>query len=721
MNELDNVVTVESQAESSPKDIELPVLRNDLQLLEGPIALDGSPSWIILDPIRNKYFSIGWTAFQLLSRWSIGKASLLIKKVKQETTLDVREEDIESLLSFLFMNSLTLNPVNGTSNDYLEQYQASKPGFLMWLIHNYLFVKFPLVKPTLFLRKTLVYFEPFFSKTTAALIVFIGFIGIYIVGRQWDEFSSTFLYFFNLQGLIFYFISLTVIKILHELAHAYTVVRYGCKVPTMGVALLVMFPILYTDTSDTWKVKSAMERAHVGAAGMVMELYIACIATFCWAFLPDGIFKSAAFIMATTSWILSLAINSNALMRFDGYYILSDLLGIQNLQKRSFDIGKWKLTEVLFNLKLKPPEALPVSMLRKLYIYAWCVWVYRFFLFIGIALLVYYFFFKLLGIILFAIEILWFIVLPVVGLIKGWWEMRAEIIKTKRFYITASIFTCLIILFIYPWNSVVKIPAVYKSELKATLFSSAPGYIDTSFMKEGQVVEQNEILLTLNSPGLEHEIETTLQEIDILKYQAKRIAASKEELSNIQVIIQQLQEARSKLNGLNEKKNKLVIRAPINGVVLDLERSLHHGRWINESLAIATIVVPSGPSIEGVVSEEDLARIHVHSSAKFIPDNPQLNSIWAYVDDIELANLQTFDLPVLASIYGGKVPVQFDELNQLVPDKSVYRVRFNISAVENIGVEQIIRGVVHIEGEAQSFVKRVYKTVASVLLRESGF
>jgi putative peptide zinc metalloprotease protein len=702
-------------------DIALPVLRHDLQLHEGPVALDGSPSWIILDPLRNKYFSIGWTAFQLLSRWHVGKASILLEKISEETTLDIRIPDIENLLSFLYVNSLTLNPVNGSSDDYLEQYLASKPSFLMWLIHNYLFIKIPLVKPTVFLRKTLVYFEPFFSGTSAALLAFIGFIGLYIVGRQWDEFTSTFLYFFNLQGLAFYFISLTLIKILHELAHAYTAIRYGCQVPTMGVALLVMFPILYTDTSDTWKVKSALERAHVGAAGMIMELYIACIATFCWAFLPDGIFKSAAFIMATTSWILSLAINTNALMRFDGYYILSDLLGIQNLQKRSFDIGKWKLTEVLFNLRLAPPEAMPVSMLRKLYAYAWCVWVYRFFLFIGIAVLVYYFFFKLLGIILFAIEILWFIILPVTKLIGGWWEMRSKIIRTGRFYITALMFTCLVILFIYPWNSVIKIPAVYKSEIKSTLFSPAPGYIESSFLAEGKRVEKNDILLTLNSPHIEHEIENKLQEIAILKFQAQRIAASREELSNIQVIIQQLQEARSKLNGLYEKKNELLIRAPISGVVYDLQESLHHGRWINETLPIATIIMPTKPTIEGVISEEDLARIHIQASAKFIPDNPQLKSTWAYVNEIEQANLHVLDIPMLASIYGGKVPVQYDESSQLVPDKSVYRVRFNISAVEHVGVDQILPGVVHIEGETQSFIKRAYKTVASVLLRESGF
>lgn len=708
-------------SEAVTDDFALPVLRNDLQLIEGPVALDGSPSWIIVDPIRNKYFSIGWMAFQLLSRWSVGKASLLIERIRRESALDIQNSDIQSLLSFLYANSLTLDPASGSSNDYYEQYLASKPGFLMWLIHNYLFIKIPLVKPTRFLRKTLVYIEPLFSTTAMSFIALIGLIGLYIVGRQWDSFTSTLLYFFNFQGLIFYFISLFFIKTLHELGHAYTVIRYGCKVPTMGIALLVMFPILYTDTSDTWRIKSARERVHVGAAGMVVELYIACIATFCWGFLPDGILKSAAFILATTSWIMSLAINLNCLMRFDGYYILSDLLGIQNLQKRAIEIGKWRLTELLFGLGLRPPEALPSSMIKKLYIYAGSLAVYRFFLFIGIAVLVYYKFFKVLGIILFLIEILWFIVLPAFNLIRGWWGMRDMIIRRPRFYITATLFFIIVFALIYPWNSSIVIPAVYETQKKTTLYATSPGYIENNLMEKGLTVGEGDVLIKLTSPELEYEIESTLKEIDILKLQAKRIAASAEELSNIQVLVQQLQESRSKLDGLYEKQNQFTIRAPIDGVIFDIEDSLHQGRWINPSLALATIVQPDRPFIVGVAAEADLPRIKKQASAKFIPDNPQLDSIWAFVQDIELSNLKALDIPALASIYGGKIPVEIDDARQLVPDKSVYRVRLNVSSVEDVKVENIVRGVVRIQGEGESFIKRMYKIVVSVFIRESGF
>jgi hypothetical protein len=86
-----------------------------------------------------------------------------------------------------------------------------------------------------------------------------------------------------------------------------------------------------------------------------------------------------------------------------------------------------------------------------------------------------------------------------------------------------------------------------------------------------------------------------------------------------------------------------------------------------------------------------------------------------------MANLKILELPALGSIYGGKIPVHFNENQQLVPDKSAFKVRFSVSAVEDVKVNQVIRGVVHIQGEAESFIKRFYKVIVSVLVRESGF
>ena len=144
--------------------------------------------------------------------------------------------------------------------------------------------------------------------------------------RQWDEFINTAVQFFNPAGLFYFLIALVFTKILHELGHGVAAKYYGCRVPTMGVAFLVMFPVLYTDTTDSWRLSSYQKRIRIGAAGLLTELSIACIALFLWPFLPDGAMKNAVFMLAAVTWVTSLLVNLNPFMRFDGYYLLSDLV-----------------------------------------------------------------------------------------------------------------------------------------------------------------------------------------------------------------------------------------------------------------------------------------------------------------------------------------------------------------------------------------------------------
>ena len=117
---------------------------------------------------------------------------------------------------------------------------------------------------------------------------------------------------------------------------------------------------------------------------------------------------------------------------FYGYYVFSDWLKAENLQPRSFALARWKIRETLFGLNHKPPEEINPSRRWTFIVYAWATWLYRFFLFIGIALLVYHLAFKILGIILFIIEIYWFIMLPIIKELKNWYMMKSEMKFNKQ-------------------------------------------------------------------------------------------------------------------------------------------------------------------------------------------------------------------------------------------------------------------------------------------------
>src|SRR5690606_2711789 len=103
-----------------------------------------------------------------------------------------------------------------------------------------------------------------------------------------------------------------------------------------------------------------------------------------------------------------------------GYFLLADFLQLPNLHARAFALARWHLREALFNLGESPPEQLSKRMQSGLILFAWATWIYRLFLFIGIALLVYHFFIKAMGIFLFAVEIAWFVLVPVWRETKEW-------------------------------------------------------------------------------------------------------------------------------------------------------------------------------------------------------------------------------------------------------------------------------------------------------------
>ena len=523
------------------EDLALPVLRDDLQILSGTPTAEGVPTWNILDPVRQQYFQIGWSAFQLLSQWHLRSATRLIDVVSRTTTVKVTQCDVMELIQFLYRHNLTRDAPVGGGQGFFAQAEQAKQHWLLKLLHNYLFFRIPLLNPDRFLKRTLPLVVPLFTKTALICVVLLGVIGCIGIVRQWESFANTFLYFFSPQGLTAYVLGLIAIKVLHELGHAYTAARYGCQVQTMGIGFLIMVPVLYTDTTDSWKLTSRKQRAAIAAAGTVVELSIAMLATFLWHLCPEGVLKSVLFVLATTSWIMGLFINLNPLLRFDGYYVLSDWLGVPNLQSRAFAFGKWKLREWLFGWGDAAPEELPQSRQRILTGYAWATWVYRAIMFLGIAILVYYFFFKVLGLFLFLVEIGWFLAWPVYEEVQVWWKRREEVITSWRGRLVGAVVMVILILGLIPLDRMVSIPAVLEARERATIFSPVPARIIEVIIQEGDRVEQGDMLVILEAPNLEQKIRMLGQRIAALEMHLQREAAYQEDRNDHQVLWETLQ------------------------------------------------------------------------------------------------------------------------------------------------------------------------------------
>jgi len=701
------------------QDVALPLLREDIRVIEGASAADGSPTWIIADPVRGKYFQIGWDAYQILSRWSARTTEAILEQIHADTTCRATQQDVENLLRFLYANHLMRDPPRGGYRAYAEQAEAARPVWIIWLVHHYLFFQIPLFHPDRFLRATLPFVAWLYSRAVAWAIGGIGLIGLYLVSRQWDTFTATILHFFTPRGLALYVLCLALVKVFHELGHAYTATRYGCRVPTMGIAMVVMVPMLYSDTSDAWKLTSRHQRAAIGAAGMVVECALAALAIFAWNFLDDGVVRSLVFVVATTSLMVGVAINLSPFMRFDGYFVLSDWLGIPNLHDRAFAFGQWQLRRLLFGLDMPMPELVAAAQRRFLVCFAWGVWAYRFMLFFGIALMVYHYFFKLLGLILFAIEIGWFIVFPIVRELKAWWTLRGAIREQGRAWVSAGVLASLAAGLLIPWSDHIRLPAVLEATPHATIYTPAAGKIVELAVKQGQLVQAGDLLVMVEAPMLEKDIALTHKRIEVERLRVQRQSVDRENLSKTQETLETLRTHLSELEGLVEKQQTLHLTAPIAGLVTDRAEALHVGQWINKELPLVYVVDPQGEELHALVEETKVQYLQVGQYARFIPDDAERPSLAARIEEIRDSDESSFTVPYLASLYGGDVPVHEDANRRLKPETSVYRVTLHL--IESPPRwNQAVRGTVLVEGPRISFAQRAWEQSARIFIRESG-
>jgi len=703
---------------SASEDIALPTLRDDLQLRPGPTAADGNPSWTIYDPLRGRYFRIGWMAFQMLSFWSTGSASILQEQVRINTTCILSNTEVREFIRFLFANNLTIQPVESGYQAYLQQYRASRPAWYKQLLHSYLFFRIPLLRPDRFLRATLPYVQWCFNRRLLYALFGVGLLAFYLISRQWDSFSATFLHFFDWQGAVFYGLALTFSKLLHELGHAYTAVRYGCRVPVIGLAFMMLLPMPYTDVTDAWRLPLRSQRLAIGVAGILVELALAVLATLAWSFLPDGGLRSAAFILATTTWIMTLSINLSPFMRFDGYYILSDAWGIDNLQPRAFALARWHFRRRLLGVTTAKPEQLPSSIEQKMLVYAYATWLYRLVVFTGLALMVYHLFFKLLGLILFAVEIGWFIVKPILHEIRQWQDLGVNQMSYLR---KQLIFMCLclfsLMLFV-PWSDSVYLPAVMEAEQHTVLYAPEAAQVENVLVNAGQSVEAGQILIKLQSPKLDEAIHLSEKRLAYMQLRLERAATSSQTSADIRVVMQQWSAEASRLQGLKHQRDQLQIKTPFAGVIVETATDLHPQRWIDSSLPLLTLIVPGKASIEAIADKDAILALALGQTGRFVPENIQANTVPISIEKIGSINLAELSRPYLASVYGGAIAVRKTATAKLTPNSSAFTVKMTTT---DTAPYQVQRGTAMIKATPRSFAERLFENAAALLIRESGF
>ncbi|WP_223488637.1 HlyD family efflux transporter periplasmic adaptor subunit [Pseudomonas sp. A-RE-19] len=696
----------------------LPSLRADLQLSTAAPALDGSPRWTLADPVRGRYFKLGAAAMRLLRHWSLGDPEQVLRAANREPGLPLDGAALEQLLEFLRGHDLisALDPSQRAS--YSLKAAAQRQSLWKILLHQYLFFRIPLWRPDAFLNRVWPWLERFGPRALRyGLPATLG-LGVFLVSRDWQRFIATFPHLFSLGGALAFGVALFFAKLCHEFGHAFMAKRAGCRVQSMGVAFMVLLPMFYTDVSDAWRVNDRRARLLIGAGGVLAELVLACIALLVWSLLPDGPGRTAAFMLASATWITTLVINLNPFMRFDGYFLLSDLWEVDNLQGRAFALCRWRLREFLFGYAAPAPEPWSPKMQRRLLIWGYGAWLWRAALFFGIALAVYHLFFKVLGIFLMLVELVWFIFLPILNEWRQWWSRREQA-HAPRVLLSSLALLGLLLLLVLPWRSAVELPTMLEAGRASALYAPVAARVKTLNVHDGQIVAQGEVLIELESPDLDSRQAIVRREIQIQQLQMRRQAGRSETAADAGIVEQRLAEAVAEYRGLAAQRERLLLRAPHAGKVRDVLPQLTVGRWLSTKDPLAR-VVEDGARLRGYLAEAELWRVAPGASGRFIADDPMHPAIAVQLTEIDTNGVAYVDQEALTSDHHGPIAVRRDPHQRAEPVQAQYGARLSILESTPTPV-QPLRGIVVLQGSGESLLGVAWRRMAALGVRESGF
>ena len=594
--------------------------------------------------------------------------------------------------------------------------QANEPGWRSWRwwLHNYLFVRVPLLRPQHALQRLVARLEPLFSVWTAIAVLVASLLGLVLVARQWDSFSHGVLEMLTPSGLLGFALALVLSKTLHEMGHALVATRLGVRVGHMGVAFLVLWPMLYTDTGESWRLRSHRQRLAISVAGITTEMALAGLATLAWALLDDGALRQAMLYLATTGWVLSLALNVSPFMRFDGYFILSDLLDFPNLHERSGALARAWLRRTLLGLAEPDPEHLPARTRRLLVLFAFLTWLYRLVVFLGIALAVYLFFFKLLGIFLLCVELLWFIARPVWSEVSVWIKRWSEVRSARRlalFGLSAAV----LLLLAWPWAFEVKAPGVAHPERVQHVYAPFPAQLQ-ALQGSGAVV-RGERLAGFTAPDLVARAERSGASVQALRQRLGGLLADEDGLAVQPALRERLQEQLAEVSSVQQEAGRLQVMAEFDGVWLDVDPHLRSGVWVGTRESLGVLVDPTGWVVDAYVEQREVDGVVPGALARFHPEGA-LRSIAAEVVAVDSARTQQLPYDMLAARHGGSIATR-DAEQRAVPREALYRVRLRLDAP--LPALREVRGNVHIDGPRKSLLWEGIKSAAAVLVRESGF
>ena len=255
---------------------------------------------------------------------------------EQEGDAAPTQEEVIRLLGQLHSSDALICDVPPDSRELFRRFQRHEKMKWKSRFWSPLAVKFPFWDPEDFLERTLPLIKPLLSRAGFVIWLLVVLFAAISAIVNWDALTKDAIdRALTPNNLLILWFIYPVVKAIHELAHGYVIKRYGGEVHEIGIMLLVLVPVPYVDASSSWGFRDKRQRMLVSAAGIMAELLMGSIALFVWINVQPGVVHVVAYNVILICGISTILFNGNPLLRFDGYYVLSDGIEIPNLGTRS--------------------------------------------------------------------------------------------------------------------------------------------------------------------------------------------------------------------------------------------------------------------------------------------------------------------------------------------------------------------------------------------------
>ncbi len=660
-------------------------LRPDLIIQ--PQFYEGMTHYVIKDPIALKYFRFKVEEYFLLQQLD-GKQTLQDVKRAFERKYRPQTISIEDLTRFVAqLHEAGLAQIDSPEQAkvLIRRRRKNRWKKIWQFLANILYIKLPVIDPEKLLTGMYPYFRWLYTPYFVTFSVGMMLAAITLVVSQWSTFSSRlpdFQSFFNWHTIFYFWISLAIIKIIHEFGHGLTAKHFGGEVHEMGMLFLVLTPALYCDVTDSWLLPNKWNRIWISAAGIYVECFLASLATFVWWNTEVGLLNSLSLATMFICSVNTILFNANPLLRYDGYYVMADWLEIPNLRIKSTQFFMYLFQEKVLGLEVPVQSYMPRSRRFLFVLYAIASYLYRWVVTFSILFFLYRFLkpYKL-GSISAMMALGSLIPLVCVPLYQSLKFIRTpgRMRKVKKgraaIFAAVAVVTVTAILLI-PTPLRVQGSLVLTAGSPEEVYAEVPGRVVELKVRDGDTVQKGQVLAVLSNPEKQRELLALQEQHDASFVKARwyGMIPDLDYRARTREHDQMANDLEPAIEKVAEQIRKLILVAPRSGVAIGVPHKSTIGQYLEPGKPFCEIGDTHVVEAHMLMDQADYDIIRVGRSAwvKIYGDS----EITFKSKVTQTASRNREDIPPeLSNNAGGEIATKQDaKTGQVKPLSTVYEV-----------------------------------------------